>query len=168
MDGGLGVGEALSHVGEVLLGEADDGLVNVAQNGLLNAVMLDDLAQDTAVTATDDEDALGVWVGVQGQVSDHLLVGELITLGALDDIVEDENDTVVGRLEDEDVLVLALLVVEDLLNLEGHGLAWGGTSVSREAGLERRTSGAILPGHMSEISRNHPSSSSGQRVIKNT
>jgi hypothetical protein len=55
-------------------------------------------------------------------VGDHLLVGELITLGALDDIVEDEDGTVGLGLEDEDILVLALLVVEDVLDLEGEGL----------------------------------------------
>lgn len=98
-------------------------LIDVAEDGLLNAVMLDDLTEDTAITTTDDEDLLGVGVGVHGEVGDHLLVGELITLGALDDIVEDEDVAMVSGLEDQDILVQALLVVEDLLDLEGHGLA---------------------------------------------
>jgi hypothetical protein len=85
--------------------------------------VLDDLAQDTTVTTADDEHLLGVGVGVQGEVGNHLLVGKLIALGALDDVVEDQDGAVVGGLEDQDVLVLALLVVEDLLDLEGHGLA---------------------------------------------
>jgi hypothetical protein len=50
-------------------------------------------------------------------------VRELIALGALDDVVEYQDGAVVGRLEDEDVLVLALLVVEHLVDLERHGLA---------------------------------------------
>jgi len=99
-------------------------LVNVTEGGRLNTVVLDDLAEDTAVAAADDQDLLRVRVGVQGQVGDHLLVCELIPLGALDDVVEDEHGSVVGGLEDEDVLVLALLVVQDILDLEGHGLAW--------------------------------------------
>jgi hypothetical protein len=41
----------------------------------------------------------------------------------LDDIVENKDGTVVGGLEDENVLVLALLMVEDLVDFEGHGLA---------------------------------------------
>jgi hypothetical protein len=98
-------------------------LINVAQDRLLNAVVLDDLAQDTSITAADNEDLLGVWVREHGQVSDHLLVGELITLGALDDIVEDEDIAIGLGLKDEDILVLGLLVVEDLLDLEGHSLA---------------------------------------------
>ena len=139
--GGLGVLEADRHAGEVLLGEADDSLVDVAESGLLDTVVLDDLTEDTAVTTADDQDLLGVGVGVHGQVGDHLLVAisssakdssaslyscnvrELVALGALDDVVEDKDHAVVGRLEDEDVLVLALLVVDDLLDLEGHGLA---------------------------------------------
>jgi hypothetical protein len=137
---GLGVVEANGHAGEVLLGQTDDGLVDVAENGLLDAVVLDDLTEDTTVTTANDENVLGVGVGVHGKVGDHLLVAatmsitlssiqllsinirELIALGALDDVVEDKDHAVVGGLEDEDILVLALLVVDDLLDLEGHSL----------------------------------------------
>lgn len=99
------------HAGEVLLGEADDGLVDVAQDGLLDGLVLDDLAQDTAVTAANDQHLLGVRVRVHGQVGDHLLVGELVALGALDDIVEHQHVSVVAALEDQHVLVLGLFVV---------------------------------------------------------
>jgi len=71
---GLGVVEADRHAGEVLLGETDDGLVNVAEHRLLDAVVLDDLAKDTAVPAADDQDLLWVGVGVHGKVGNHLLV----------------------------------------------------------------------------------------------
>lgn len=40
----------------------------------------------------------------------------------LDSSVEDENVSVVGRLENENVLVQRLLHVENLLDPEGHGL----------------------------------------------
>ncbi len=99
-------------------------LINVAKDGLLNALVLDDLTEDTSIAATDNEDLLWVWVGVHGQVGDHLLVRELITLGALDNVVEDEDVSVVGGLEDEDILVEGLLVVKDVLDLEGHSLPW--------------------------------------------
>jgi hypothetical protein len=120
---GLGVLEADGHALEVLLGETDNSLVNVAEGGLFNTVVLDDLTENTTVTATNDKDLLGVGVGVEGEVGNHLLVGELIALGGLDDVVEDKDVAEVGGLEDEDVLVLALLVGEDLLNAEGHGMA---------------------------------------------
>lgn len=118
----VGVLEANAHAGKVLLGDADDSLVNVAQNGLLNGVVLDNLTEDTTVTATNNENLLGVRVRVHGQVGDHLLVGELIALGALDDVVQNEDSAVVAALEDQDVLVLGLLVVQDLVNLEAHSL----------------------------------------------
>jgi hypothetical protein len=85
--------------------------------------VLDDLAQNTTIATADDEDLLGVGVRVHSQVGDHLLVRELVPLSALDDIVEDEHVAVVGRLEDQDVLVLALLMMQHLLDPEGHGLA---------------------------------------------
>lgn len=97
-------------------------LVNVAEDGLLDLVVLDDLTEDTTVTATDDQDLLGVGVGEHGQVGDHLLVRELVVLGALDDIIQDQHVAVLLGLEDQDVLVLGLLVVEDLLDLQSHGL----------------------------------------------
>jgi hypothetical protein len=119
---GLGVVEAASHGREVLLGETDNSLVNVAEGGLLDTVVLDNLTENTTVTTANDKDLLGVGMGVEGEVSDHLLVGELIALGALDDVVEDQNVAEVGGLEDEGVLVLGLLVDENLLNTEGHGM----------------------------------------------
>lgn len=118
-------------------------LVNVAENSLFDALVLDDLAENTAVTTADDEDLLGVGVGVHGEVGDHFLVSmqenismrtnfqraevnedvrEFIALGALNDIVQNEDGAMVAALEDENVLVLRFLVVEDFLDLEGHGL----------------------------------------------
>jgi hypothetical protein len=50
------------------------------------------------------------------------IIRELITLGALNDVVQHQNCAVVARFEDKNVLVFALLVVEDLINLQGHSL----------------------------------------------
>lgn len=147
LDLGLGVAEALGHIGEVLLRKANDGLqgcvrmilllvvqglhilsihlVNVAKSSLFDTVVLDNLAENTTVSTTNDKNLLRVGVGVHGEVGDHLLVRELVALSALDNVVQNQNGAVVGGLEDEDILVLALLVVQDLLNLEGHGLAYG-------------------------------------------
>jgi hypothetical protein len=137
--GGLWVLEADRHAGEVLLGETDDSLVDVAEGGLLDTVVLDNLTEHTTVTTANDQNLLRVGVGVHGKVGDHLLVAvlsstivrafqsrcnirELVAFSALDDVVENEDSAVVGGLEDEDVLVLALLMVKNLLDLERHGL----------------------------------------------
>ncbi len=85
--------------------------------------MLDDFSQDTAITATDNQNFLGVGMRHHGEMSDHLLVGVLIVLGALDDIVEDEDIAQVGGFEDQHILILTLLMVKNLLDLESHGLA---------------------------------------------
>lgn len=132
---GVGVLEANGHAGQVLLGNTDNSFVDVAQSSLLDGSVLDDLTEDTAVTATNDEDLLGVGVGVHGEVGDHLLVGELIALGALDNVVQDENGTVVTALEDEDILVLGLLVVNDLVDLKAHGLTGPHAGLLREPAI---------------------------------
>ena len=51
-------------------------------------------------------------------------VRELVAPGALDDTIEDKDVSVGLGLEDEDVLVERLFDVQDLADLEGHGLAW--------------------------------------------
>lgn len=80
-----GVLEADAHAGEVFLGEADHGFVDVDKCGRFDCFVLYDFAEDTAVAAADDEDLLGVGVRVHGEVRDHLLVAvELqISLGFL-------------------------------------------------------------------------------------
>jgi len=98
-------------------------LIDVAEDSLLDALVLDDLTQHTTVTAANDKDLLGLRVRVHGQVGNHLLVRELIALSALDDVVQNQDTAMIGRLEDQDILVLALLMVQDLLDTEGHGLA---------------------------------------------
>jgi hypothetical protein len=133
-----GVVVALGELGEVELGDADDGLVNVAKGDLLDRLVLEGLTDDTTVTATDDKDLLGVGVRVDGEVGDHLLVPvvlvshntlsyrplgdsrsdgsgiyrcysrELVTLRDLDGAVKDEDVAVGLRLEDEDILVAGL------------------------------------------------------------
>lgn len=70
----LGMLEADRHARQVLLGETDHGLINVAEDCLLNAVVLDNLTEHAAITAANDQDLLGVGVGVHGEVGDHLLV----------------------------------------------------------------------------------------------
>jgi len=56
-------------------------------------------------------------------MSEKLHERELITLGGLNDIVKDKDGAIVGGIEDQDILVFGLFVVEDRVDLEGHGLA---------------------------------------------
>lgn len=85
VDTNVRVLEANAHAGQVLLGDADDGLVDVAEDSLLDGLVLDDFAEDTAVAAADDEDFLGVGVGVHGEVGDHFLVAVLLLIPFITD-----------------------------------------------------------------------------------
>jgi hypothetical protein len=84
--------------------------------------MLNNLPQHSPITTTNDQDSLWIWVRVQCQMGYHLLVCKLVSFGALDGIVENEYGAVVGGFEDQDILVFALLVVEDVLDLQSHCL----------------------------------------------
>ena len=49
-------------------------------------------------------------------------IRELIAFGALNDTIENEDITICLGLEDENVLVEGLFDVQDLPDLQGHGL----------------------------------------------
>lgn len=93
MDLDLGVLETNSHVGEILLGDTRNGLININKSGFFNTLVLDDFTEDTTITTTDDKDLytvlvlsvqypslyglsylLGTRVRVHGKMGDHLLV----------------------------------------------------------------------------------------------
>lgn len=134
--------ETDGHAWKVLLGETDNclyewsdmsqltshnltltHLINVAEDCFFNTFMFNDLTQDTAITSANDQDLLWVGVRIHGQMGNHLLVCKLVPLSALDDIVKNQDGAVVAGFEDEDILIFALLVVDDILHLESHGLA---------------------------------------------
>lgn len=106
-----GVGEPDRHVGEVQLRDSGDGLVNVAEHGLFDAGVLDDLAENTAVTASNDKNLLWVGVGVEGEVGNHLLVSKLVTLRHLNGAVQNKNIAVVGALKDQDLPICSVSIV---------------------------------------------------------
>lgn len=85
--------------------------------------MLDNLPQNPSIPTTNHKHLLRAGMAHERQMRDHLLVAEFVALGTLDYVVEDQDGAVVCGFEDEDVLVLGFLVVEDLGDLEGHGLA---------------------------------------------
>lgn len=52
----------------------DTHLVNVAEDSLLDAIVLDNLAEHASVTTTNDQDLLRVGMRIHGEMCDHLLV----------------------------------------------------------------------------------------------
>lgn len=152
-----GVVEANGHVGEVQLRDTGDSLVNVAEHGLLDTGVLDDLTENTTVTAANDKNLLGVGVGVEGEVGDHLLVSELITLGHLNGAVQNEDIAVVSALKDQDLSIASLAIVLFCLSSEINQLtSWYLDCSTWRIFFTRRA--MAWPGHMvSEISLNQPS-----------
>lgn len=70
----VGVLEPDAHARQVLFRQPDHTLVDVTQYRRLDRRVLDHFPQHAAVPAADDEHFAWVWVGVEGQVRDHLLV----------------------------------------------------------------------------------------------
>ena len=66
-------------------------LVDVAQHHLLHALVLHHLPHHPTIPAANDQHPLGARVTEEREVRDHLLVGELVPLCALDHAVEDQD-----------------------------------------------------------------------------
>ena len=49
-------------------------LIDVAENDLLNRVVLENLTDNSAVTTTNYENLFRVWMASERQVRDHLLI----------------------------------------------------------------------------------------------
>jgi hypothetical protein len=91
----LGGVEARGHEGQVALAGRDHLAVDLHLDDALDSRVLVALAGHAAVAAAHYQDGRGVGVRAQRQERDHLLVGELVVLGALDDAVEDQRPAVV-------------------------------------------------------------------------
>lgn len=101
----------------------------------LDAPVLGHLPEHAAVPAPDDEHLARGRVREQWQVDDHLLVGHLVALRALDDAVEDQHLAVGDGLEEQHVLEIRARVVQHLLHLQREALACGGDWDGHEIGV---------------------------------
>lgn len=70
----VGVLKANAHAWKVFLGESDDRFVDITENCGLDGGVLDNFAEDTAVTTADDENGFRVGVRVHGKMGYHFLV----------------------------------------------------------------------------------------------
>ena len=61
---------------------------------------------------------------MRGGIGGNAVVREFVFGGALDGTVEHEDGAVVGRLEDQDILVFGLFCMEDFFHPQGLGHAW--------------------------------------------
>ena len=77
-DGALVIEGVAGDLGIVFQRGVDHLAVDLAQHRLLDGGMLQDLAQDAAVAAADDQHALGLVERHQRHVRHHLVVDELV------------------------------------------------------------------------------------------
>lgn len=90
-DGGAGVGERAVDLRVVLPADVDDLFVVLAQEHLLDRVVLQDRAHQMSVAAADDRNTLRVGVRHERRVSEELVVDVRVEVGLLDDAIEGEH-----------------------------------------------------------------------------
>ncbi len=71
-DGGML--EANGHSRKVFLGQADDGFVNVAEDGFFDGFVLYYFAEDAAVSTAYDEHLFRIGMRIHRKVRDHFLI----------------------------------------------------------------------------------------------
>jgi hypothetical protein len=105
VDSNLWMLEANRHGWKVLLGDFNDVGINVTQNRLLNTRVFHDFAQNTTIATTNHQHSLWLRMRVHGQMSDHLLIRKLISLGSLDTSIEHQNIPIVGALKNQNLSI---------------------------------------------------------------
>mmetsp|Transcript_8144 Transcript_8144/g.15028 ORF Transcript_8144/g.15028 Transcript_8144/m.15028 type:complete len:295 (+) Transcript_8144:176-1060(+) len=108
---------------QMLFGYRDDSLVDFAFNDFFHTRMFGNLPQNASVATSNDENLFGVRMGKQRDVGNHFLVGMLVAGRHLDDSVQHEDRSVILRLKDQDILKVALKMIQHLFHFERHGLA---------------------------------------------
>ncbi|CDN42600.1 hypothetical protein BN871_BO_00020 [Paenibacillus sp. P22] len=110
MDLDAGVVQSGCDVRQIFLGVFNDLAVDVDKHDPLDLLMLEDLAHDAAVAAADHEHLLRIRMRVEGRVSDHLMVDELVLVRRHDHAVEDEHRAEFIGLDHGELLEVRLLV----------------------------------------------------------
>ena len=79
-----------------------------------------ELAQHSAVAAADHQHPARIFVGEERQVGHHLVVGEFVEVGQLNDAVKQQQTAEFRRLTEFDLLKLRLTAAEFGFDLHGH------------------------------------------------
>ncbi len=98
----------------------DDQAVDLAEDRLLDFRMLDDLADAAAVAAADHQHLFRRRMGEQGGMGDHVVIDEFVALGDHHQAVEEHHAAVVQRLDDVELLELALAGEQAPARLQGN------------------------------------------------
>ena len=81
------------------------------------------LPEDAAVASPDHKHRFRVWMGKQGNVGHHLMVGKLVPFRKLDYVVQDQHLSIASGHVQVDLLEIAGGRVQGLFNFNGQGHA---------------------------------------------
>eukprot|EP01055_Gregarina_sp_Pseudo9_P001671 Gregarina_sp_Pseudo_9__1670@NODE_2126_length_1136_cov_440_104831_g1962_i0_p3_GENE_NODE_2126_length_1136_cov_440_104831_g1962_i0NODE_2126_length_1136_cov_440_104831_g1962_i0_p3_ORF_typecomplete_len101_score8_09_NODE_2126_length_1136_cov_440_104831_g1962_i0686988 len=85
----------------------------------VNAFVLGDFSHNTAITATDNQHLLGVWMSEEGDVSQHFVVRKFVHLRVLEHAIQNHQISESSRLVQLDILVGCLLFVQQTATFVG-------------------------------------------------
>ena len=108
----------LADRAQVGLGQLDDAGVDIDHGDPLDGAVLQGLLEHAAVAAADDQHLARGAVGQDRHVREHLVVDELVALGGLDDIVQDQHPAQGPVLEHDHALMRGPAVVEDFFGFQ--------------------------------------------------
>src|SRR5579875_1620030 len=106
--------QASGDLRKIRLGCLDDTAIDFGKHRPLDRWMLDDLANNAAVTPAHDQYAFRIRVRVQGYVRQHLVVDELVFIGRHHATVEYQKIAILCRLVDVELLKFGALAVNRL------------------------------------------------------
>src|SRR5690606_22687941 len=109
-------------VGEILFAHLNNAAVDLDLGNVLNVFVLQHFAQNAAVTAADNEDALRVRVGEQRHVHHHFVVNKFVAFGGLHHAIEQHHAAHKRRVDNLQVLVFGFDFKQHFFNGKGLGI----------------------------------------------
>ena len=106
-------------LGQVSAADLDNVRVDLDHVDVLNVFVAGQLADDTAVTGTDDQHFFDVRMHGHGHMHDHFVIDEFVLFGQHHIAVQRQETAEFGRLKDINALKLALTGVELAVNADG-------------------------------------------------
>ena len=102
--------------GQPLFAHLNNSTVDLHHRDLLHGLVLEHFPQHATVATPDNQHTLGVTVGKQGDVGQHFMINELVTLGRLDGAIQSHRATKFLVFEDNQMLMFRTCFKQYLVN----------------------------------------------------
>src|SRR5690606_38568088 len=109
-------------VGEILFAHLNHAAVDFDLSDVLNVFVLQHFAQNAAVTAADNQHALGIRVRKQRYVHHHFVVNKFVAFGGLHHTIEQHHAAHKGGFNNLQVLVFGFDFKQHFFNGKGLGI----------------------------------------------